>query len=123
MISEEVVKWELVNRSNVFWEVEEIRDYLFWILNSKKLILHPLPSLAEYELQQEIIALIKEDEKLNALLRREITPENISYIYRYILEAFRDRSEDNLKYLESIIPEGEAFWIYFIRAWYRKLEK
>lgn len=82
---------------------------------------HPLQTMAEYELQWEIIERIHNDNYFAWLLLWRIDSNTIMNAPKYILEALRNKSVENLKHLEDILidsPHYDFIWKNFIKNGY-----
>lgn len=94
---------------NILREILEDRDF------------HPLETMARYELQLEVVEKIKDNDYFSWLLLKSINRDSIMNTPKYILETLRDRSIENLEYLENILVSSshyDVIWKNFIKNGY-----
>lgn len=94
---------------NILREILEDRDF------------HPLETMARYELQLEVVEKIKDNDDFAWLLLKSINEDSIMNTPKYILETLRDKSIENLEYLENILVSSSHYdiiWKNFIKNGY-----
>lgn len=94
---------------NILREILEDRDF------------HPLETMARYELQLEVVEKIKDNDDFAWLLLKSINEDSIMNTPKYILETLRDKSIENLEYLENILVSSsyyDVIWKNFIKNGY-----
>ena len=94
----------------------QVKIFLREILENRDF--HPLATMARYELQCEIIDKIKNNDYFASLLLKSINEDSIMNTPKYILETLRDKSIENLQYLENILVSSshyDVIWKNFIK--------
>ena len=97
----------------------QVKIFLREILKDRDF--HPLATMAQYELQCEIIDKIKNNDYFASLFLKSINEDSIMNTPKYILETLRDKSIENLKYFENILIASSHYdfiWKNFIKNWY-----